>query len=48
MSDWLESGGPGKTRSIGRVRSMVREMLAEELQEIDAWVEPLLRVSGPS
>ena len=28
-------------RSIGRVRSMVREMLAEELRQIDGLVEPL-------
>jgi SAM-dependent methyltransferase len=44
VADWLEGGGPGKVRSIGKLRSMVREMLAEELKEIDAWVEPLLRV----
>jgi methylase of polypeptide subunit release factors len=42
VADWLEGGGPGKVRSIGKLRSMVREMLAEELGEIDAWVEPLL------
>jgi hypothetical protein len=29
-------------RSIGKLRSMVREMLAEEIGEIDQWVEPLL------
>jgi len=29
-ADWLEAGGPGKVRSIGKLRSMVREMLAEE------------------
>jgi hypothetical protein len=28
--------------SIGKLRSMVREMLEEELGEIDEWVEPLL------
>jgi hypothetical protein len=33
---------PGRVRSTGRLRSMVREMLAEELGEIDEWVEPLL------
>jgi len=27
---------------MGKLRSMVREMLAEELAEIDEWVEPLL------
>lgn len=42
VADWLEAGGPGKVRSIGKLRSMVRQMLAEELKEIDGWVEPLL------
>jgi len=42
VADWLEAGGPGKVRSIGKLRSMVREMLAEERKEIDGWVEPLL------
>jgi hypothetical protein len=45
VADWLEAGGPGKVRSIGKLRSMVREMLAEELGEIDEWVEPLLQAS---
>jgi hypothetical protein len=40
---WLDSGGPGKVRSIGRLRAMVREMLKEELREIDELVEPMLR-----
>jgi len=42
VADWVEAGGPGKVRSIGKLRSMVREMLAQELAEIDEWVEPLL------
>jgi len=42
VADWLEAGGPGKVRSIGKLRSMVRQMLAEELREIDNLVEPLL------
>jgi hypothetical protein len=42
VADWVEAGGPGQVRSIGKLRSMVREMLAEELGEIDQWVEPLL------
>jgi hypothetical protein len=42
VADWLEAGGPGQVRSIGKLRSMVREMLAGELGEIDEWVEPLL------
>jgi hypothetical protein len=45
VAKWLEAGGPGKVRSIGKLRSMVREMLAEELGEIDRCVEPLLRLS---
>ena len=43
VAGWLEGGGPGKIRSIGRLRSMVREMLAEELGQIDELVEPMLR-----
>ncbi len=43
--DWLEAGGPRQVRSIGKLRSMVREMLAEELSEIDEWVEPLLHAN---
>jgi hypothetical protein len=45
VADWLEAGGPGKVRRIGKLRSMVREMLAEELGQIDEWVEPLLHAS---
>ena len=40
---WLDAGGPGEVRAIGRLRAMVREMLAEELKEIDELVEPMLR-----
>jgi hypothetical protein len=35
VAAWLAAGGPGKTRSIGRMRGMVREMLKEELAEVD-------------
>jgi hypothetical protein len=45
VADWIESGGPGDVRSIGKLRSMVRDMLAEELGEIDEWVEPLLHAN---
>jgi hypothetical protein len=38
----LKAGSLGKVRSIGKLRSMVREMLAEELSQIDEWFEPLL------
>ncbi|MFQ6116036.1 MAG: hypothetical protein ACE5NG_18395 [bacterium] len=43
MKQWLASGGLGKIKSIGKLRGMVREMLKEELQEIDARVEKILR-----
>ncbi len=43
-SDWIEAGGPGNVRSIGKLRSMVRDLLEEELAEIDEWVKPLLAV----
>ena len=48
VAEWLESGGPGKIRSIGRLRSMVREMLAEELEEINGLVGEMMgmRSSG--
>lgn len=39
---WLASGGPGSTRSIGKLRSTVRAMLKEELQEIDKVVKSIL------
>ncbi|MGA9349886.1 MAG: N-6 DNA methylase [Anaerolineae bacterium] len=42
VADWLEAGGPGKVRSIGKRRSMVREMLAEELEEIDGLVRKMM------
>ena len=41
-SNWIRSGGPGNIRSIGKLRAMVREMLAKELTEIDRLVGPLL------
>jgi len=43
VAEWLETGGPGKVRAIGRLRAMVREMLAGELEQIDQLVEPMLR-----
>jgi hypothetical protein len=42
VAQWLASGGPGKTRSIGRLRAMVREMLQEELKEIDELTRQVL------
>jgi SAM-dependent methyltransferase len=35
VAAWLAAGGPGKTQSIGQLRRIVREMLREELAEID-------------
>jgi hypothetical protein len=45
-SEWLEGCGSGKVRSIGKLRSMVREMLAEALGQIDELVEPILRAGA--
>ncbi|MBC7223514.1 MAG: SAM-dependent DNA methyltransferase [Anaerolineae bacterium] len=42
VAAWLAAGGPGKVRSIGRLRGLVREMLQEELAEIDALVGEVL------
>ena len=39
---WLASGGAGSIRSIGRLRGMVREMLKDELKEIDELVKDIL------
>ena len=42
VNNWLESGGPGKIKSIGKLRTMVRKMLDRELKEIDAIVQKIL------
>ena len=42
VEHWLASGGPGKIKSIGKLRSMVREMLRDELKEIDERVKEIL------
>jgi hypothetical protein len=42
VDKWLAGGGAGKITSIGKLRGMVRAMLKEELQEIDALVEKIL------
>jgi hypothetical protein len=42
VSDWIGGGGPGDVRSISKLRSMVRDLLEEELAEIDELVKPLL------
>ena len=36
------SDGPSKIRSMGRLRRVVREMLAEELEEIDRLVRKIM------
>jgi hypothetical protein len=42
VRQWIASGGPGQVKSIGRLRSTVREVLKAELAEIDAIVKPML------
>lgn len=42
VESWLASGGAGKINSIGKLRGMVREMLKDELQEIDKLVKKIL------
>ena len=42
VTKWLQSGESSKIRSIGKLRSMVREMLARELREIDGLVGEML------
>jgi len=42
VAAWLATGGPGKTQSIGRLRRLVREMLREELAEIDECTTQIL------
>lgn len=42
VEQWLASGGAGKIKSIGKLRSMVRVMLKDELMEIDALVQEIL------
>jgi len=39
VKDWLAHGGPGKIRSIARLRQMVRKLLQFELIEIDVLVK---------
>ena len=39
--NWIKSGGQGKIKSIGILRSKVREMLKEELEEIDSLIRQI-------
>ena len=42
VEQWLASGGTGKIKSIGKLRGMVREMLKDELREIDELVKEIV------
>ena len=42
VEQWLASGGAGNIKSIGKLRSMVRQMLSQELAEIDELVKKIL------
>jgi len=42
VEKWLASGGAGNVKSIGKLRSMVRQMLSKELAEIDELVKKIL------
>jgi hypothetical protein len=42
VEKWIAEGGAGMTKSIGRLRGMVRKMLSDELKEIDKLVKELL------
>jgi phosphohistidine phosphatase SixA len=42
VAEWLKSRGQGKIKSIGVLRSRVREMLKDELKEIDGLVQKIL------
>jgi hypothetical protein len=44
VNEWIAAGGPGQTRSIGLLRSRVRQMLKDELAEIDSIVKPMLGI----
>jgi hypothetical protein len=39
---WLASGGAGEIQSIGKLRGLVREMLKEELKDIDEVVKKII------
>lgn len=42
--EWIESGAVGKIKSIGVLRSKVRQMLEKELKEIDLIVKKILKL----
>jgi len=41
VKKWLDKGGTGTIKSIGKLRSMVRKMLHEELEQIDRLVKKI-------
>jgi len=43
VKKWQEGGGAGKIKSIGRLRGMVRNILRDELKEIDRLVRVILK-----
>lgn len=44
VDNWLQSGGPSRIKSIGKLRTMVRKMLDKELKEIDTIVQKILSI----
>jgi hypothetical protein len=42
VKEWLKSGGKGEIKSIGKLRSMVRKMLEEDIGEIDTLVRGII------
>ena len=46
VKQWLADGGAGNIKSIGKLRSMVRKMLKDELSEIDVLVKQILERSN--
>jgi SAM-dependent methyltransferase len=42
VEQWLGGGGVGGIKSIGKLRSMVRQMLEDELKDIDVLVKQIL------
>ena len=42
VKQWLAGGGAGNIKSIGRLRGMVREILRDDLKEIDELVKKIL------
>jgi len=44
VDNWMRKGGPGKVKSVGKMRSMVRDYLKRELAEIDKLARELLKI----